>query len=91
MIRVEHRLNVFENKFLRRVVGPKRDENWGRAEKASHEELLYKGFCNTYDQIESSQRDENGSRQHFHGFYRTHDRLQHFHISAGHKTIRALR
>jgi hypothetical protein len=28
-LREEHRLRVFENRVLRRIVGPKRDENRG--------------------------------------------------------------
>jgi hypothetical protein len=32
----EHRLRVFENRVLRRIFGPKRDENWG---KLHNEEL----------------------------------------------------
>ena len=27
-LRQEHRLRVFENRILRRIFGPKRDENW---------------------------------------------------------------
>jgi hypothetical protein len=34
-IRDEHRLRVFENRVLRRIFGPKRDEMMGRLEKTA--------------------------------------------------------
>jgi hypothetical protein len=38
-LREEHRLGVFENKVLRRIFGPKRDEVTGRWKKLHNEEL----------------------------------------------------
>jgi hypothetical protein len=38
-LRVEHRLRVFENRVLRRVFGPKRDEVTGKWRKLHNEEL----------------------------------------------------
>jgi len=38
-LREEHRLRVFENKVLRRVFGPKRDEVTGEWRKLHNEEL----------------------------------------------------
>jgi hypothetical protein len=38
-LREEHRLRVFENKVLRRIFGPKRDEGTGRWRKLHNEEL----------------------------------------------------
>jgi hypothetical protein len=39
MLREEHRLRVFENKVLRRIFGPKRDEVMGEWRKLHNEEL----------------------------------------------------
>jgi hypothetical protein len=39
MLREEHRLRVFENKVLRRISGPKRDEVTGEWRKLHSEEL----------------------------------------------------
>jgi hypothetical protein len=39
MIREEHRLRVFENRILRRIFGPKRDEVTGEWRKLHNEEL----------------------------------------------------
>jgi PAS domain-containing protein len=39
IIREEHRLRVFENRALRRIFGPKRDEVMGRWRKLHNEEL----------------------------------------------------
>jgi hypothetical protein len=39
MLREEHRLRVFENRVLRRIFGPKRDEIRGRWEQLRTEEL----------------------------------------------------
>jgi hypothetical protein len=36
----EHRLRVFENRVLRRIFGPKRDEVTGEWRKLHHEELI---------------------------------------------------
>jgi hypothetical protein len=36
---VEHRLRVFENRVLRRIFGPKRDEVMGEWRKMQNEEL----------------------------------------------------
>jgi hypothetical protein len=38
-LREEHRLRVFENKVLRRIFGPKRDEVTGEWRKLHKEEL----------------------------------------------------
>jgi hypothetical protein len=38
-LREEHRLRVFENKILRIIFGPKRDEVMGRWRKLHNEEL----------------------------------------------------
>jgi hypothetical protein len=35
----EHRLRVFENRVLRRIFGPKRDEVTGKQRKLHNEEL----------------------------------------------------
>jgi hypothetical protein len=47
-LREEHKLNVFENKVLRRMFGPKRDEMVGDWRKL-HKELFAK--YNYYDQV----------------------------------------
>jgi hypothetical protein len=39
-LRKEHRLRVFENRVLRRIFGPKRDEVVGGWRKGHNEELL---------------------------------------------------
>jgi hypothetical protein len=39
ILREEHRLRVFENRFLRRIFGPKRDEVTGEWRKLHSEEL----------------------------------------------------
>jgi hypothetical protein len=39
-LREEHRLRVFENRVLRRIFGPKRDEVMGEWRKLLSEELL---------------------------------------------------
>jgi hypothetical protein len=38
-LREEHRLRVFENRVLRRIFGPKRDEVMGEWRKLHNEEL----------------------------------------------------
>jgi hypothetical protein len=38
-LREEHRLRAFENKVLRRILGPKRDEVTGEWRKLHNEEL----------------------------------------------------
>jgi hypothetical protein len=38
-LREEHRLRVFENRLLRRIFGPKRDEVMGEWRKLHNEEL----------------------------------------------------
>jgi hypothetical protein len=38
-LREEHRLRIFENKVLRRIFGPKRDEVMGRWRKLHNEEF----------------------------------------------------
>jgi hypothetical protein len=39
VIKEEHRLRVFENKVLRRIFGPKRDEVTGEWRKSHNEDL----------------------------------------------------
>jgi hypothetical protein len=39
VLRAEHRLGVFENRVLRRIFGPKRDELTGGSRKLHNEEL----------------------------------------------------
>jgi hypothetical protein len=39
-LRVEHRLRVFENRVLRRIFGPKRDEGSSEWRKLLNEELF---------------------------------------------------
>jgi hypothetical protein len=48
-LREEHRLRVFENRVLRRIFGPKRDEVTGEWRKLHNEELRYEmvGSCST--------------------------------------------
>jgi hypothetical protein len=51
-LREEHRLRVFENRVLRRIFGPKRDEVTGEWRKLHNEKLhdFYSGVggeCNT--------------------------------------------
>jgi hypothetical protein len=38
-LREEHRLRVFENRMLRRIIGPKRDEVTGEWRRLHNEEL----------------------------------------------------
>jgi hypothetical protein len=38
-LREEHRLRVFENRVLRKVLGPKRDEVTGKSRRLHNEEL----------------------------------------------------
>jgi hypothetical protein len=56
MLREEHRLRVFENRVLRRIFGPKRDEVTGGWRKLHNEELhgLYSS------PIDQSKEDEMG-------------------------------
>jgi len=55
-LREEHRLRVFENRVLRKIFGPKRDEVTGKWRKLLNEEL-----CGLYsssgDQIKKNQLD----------------------------------
>jgi hypothetical protein len=53
-LREEHRLGVFENKVLRKIFGPKRDEVTGEWRKMHNKELynLY-SFPNIIRQIKS--------------------------------------
>jgi hypothetical protein len=45
-LREEHRLRVFENRVLRRIFGPKRDEVTGEWRKLHNEELYAVYSCN---------------------------------------------
>ena len=40
MLREEHRLRVFENRVLRRIFGPKREEVTGEGSRLHNEELF---------------------------------------------------
>jgi hypothetical protein len=40
-LREQHRLRVFENRVLRRIFGPKRDEVTGECKKLHKEKLNY--------------------------------------------------
>jgi hypothetical protein len=51
-LREEHRLRVFENRVLRRIIGPKRDEVTGEWRKLHNEELR-----NLYSYWWESQRE----------------------------------
>jgi hypothetical protein len=48
--REEHRLRVFENRVLRRIFGPKKDEMTGEWKKLHNEEL--RDLYNYNDQVE---------------------------------------
>jgi hypothetical protein len=48
-LREEHRLRVFENRMLRRIFGPKRDEVTGEWRRLHNEELITKYYLG--DQI----------------------------------------
>jgi hypothetical protein len=53
-LREENRLRVFENRFLRRVFGPKRDEVTGEWRKLHNEELyIFYSSANIIRQIKS--------------------------------------
>jgi hypothetical protein len=47
MLREEQRLRVFENKVLRKIFGPKRDEVTGKWRRL-HKEELYELYCTPY-------------------------------------------
>jgi hypothetical protein len=55
MFREEHRLRVFENRVLRRIFGPKRDEVIGGCRKLHNEELLYSSA--KYNQNDEAKND----------------------------------
>src|SRR5215469_13420277 len=52
----EHRLRVFENRVLRRVFGPKRDEVTGKWKKLHNEELKDLYFSPSIVQVVKSRR-----------------------------------
>jgi hypothetical protein len=53
-LREEHRLRVFEDRVLRRIFGPKRDEGTGEYRKLHNEELhILNSSPNTIRQIKS--------------------------------------
>jgi hypothetical protein len=56
MLREEHRLRVFENRVLRRIFGPKRDELMGEWRKLHSEELhnLY-SFPHIISQVKTNE------------------------------------
>jgi hypothetical protein len=47
-LREEHRLRVFENRVLRRIFGPKRDEIIGSCRKLNNEDILYPKYNYNY-------------------------------------------
>jgi hypothetical protein len=55
-LREEHRLRVFENRVLRRIFGPKRDEVTGEWRKLHNEELHYLYFSPTIVRVIKSLR-----------------------------------
>jgi hypothetical protein len=57
IFREERRLRVFENRVMRRIFGPKRDEETGEWRKQHNEELNYLTKYYSGDQIE---KDEMG-------------------------------
>jgi hypothetical protein len=54
-LRDNHRLNVFENRVLRRVSGPKRDEVIGGLRKL-HNEELHNLYCSSIIRMIKSKR-----------------------------------
>jgi hypothetical protein len=55
-IKGEHRLRVFENRVLRRIFGPKRDEAMGECRKLHNEELSDLYSCPSIIRIIKSRR-----------------------------------
>jgi hypothetical protein len=53
-IREEHRLRVFENRALRRIFGPKRDEVTGGWRKLHNEKLRYLYFSSSIIKLKQS-------------------------------------
>jgi len=49
--REEHRLSVFENRVLRKVFGPKKDEVTGKC-RGLHNEVLWSVFLTNYYLVE---------------------------------------
>jgi hypothetical protein len=58
-LREEHRLKVFENRVLRRISGPKRDEVTGGWRKL-HNEELHNLFSNKYNLNDEIKKDDIG-------------------------------
>jgi len=56
-LREEHRLMLFENRMLRRIFGPKRDEIIGGWRKLHHEELMN---CTLTQCYSGNQIEKNG-------------------------------
>jgi hypothetical protein len=76
MLREEHKLRVFENRVLRRIFGPKRDEVMGEWRKLHSEELQFVlipdiisksnevgGACSMQGRGENSEQDFGGKTQ----------------------------
>jgi hypothetical protein len=55
-LREEHRLRVFENRVLRRIFGPKRDEVMGECRKLHNKELCDLYFSPSIIRIIKSRR-----------------------------------
>jgi hypothetical protein len=60
ILKEEHRLRVFENRVLRRIFGPKRDEVMGEWRKLHNEELRYLYSSSSIIRIIKFEEDEMG-------------------------------
>jgi hypothetical protein len=65
MLREEHRLRMFENRVLRRIFGPKRDEVTGEWRKLHNEELY--NLYSSPDIIRQVKANEVGEACDMHG------------------------
>jgi hypothetical protein len=62
-LREEHRLRVFENRVLRRIFGPKRNEVTGEWRKLHNKELLYLYSSPSIIRIIKSRRMNGGEEE----------------------------